>query len=130
MKKLRTAAQWMWDHHGQDIWWRPPALTIENVQDPTNPHLSLVEAESVFRLLEDEKLIFPIQHPEDKRTAYLINEMRSTEWNSFLKKINPFYLYVLRPLAALFKNGWTAFIWFLSTVIASVLGALIEKLLE
>ncbi|MDI1320490.1 MAG: hypothetical protein PSW75_09920 [bacterium] len=127
MNKLRTAAKWMWDHRGQDIWWRPPVLTAANVQDPTNPQLSTVEAESIFRLLEDEKLIFPFQHPADKKTAYLINEVRESEWESFLEKMSPFYLYVTRPLKAVLKNGWALLIWFLGTVIAAYLGAVISK---
>ncbi|MBI1194851.1 MAG: hypothetical protein GC138_03260 [Gammaproteobacteria bacterium] len=130
MNKLRRAAQWMWDHRGQDIWWRPPVLTAANTSDATNPGLSTVEAESVFRLLEDEKLIFPFQHPDDKKTAYLINEVRESEWKSFLEKMSPFYLYVTRPLKVVFKNSWVLLIWFLGTVIAAYLGAVILKTVE
>lgn len=130
MKKLRVAAKWMWDHRGQDIWWRPPVLTAANGQDPTNPKLSTVEAESVFRLLEDEKLIFPFQHPVDKKTAYLINELRVAEWEAFLKNMTPSYLYVTRPLKAVFKNGWALLIWFVGTVIAGYLCAVITKVVE
>ncbi len=130
MKKLRTAAKWIWEHRGQDIWWRPPVLTAANAQDPTNPQLSTVEAESVFRVLEDEKLIFPFQHPSDKKTAYLINEVRTAEWEAFLQKMSPFHMYVVRPFMALFKNGWAVLVWFLSTIIAAFLGAFVKKLVE
>src|SRR5260370_28445679 len=114
MKELRAAAKWMWDHHGQEIWWRPPVMTSANTQDPTNPGLTQVEAESVFRLLEDEKLIFPFQHPTDKKTAYLINEVKQSEWAAFLQKMSPWHLYVARPLRAPFKSHCGLIVWVLS----------------
>jgi hypothetical protein len=120
MKKLREAVKWMWDHCGQDIWWKPHVLTSKNT-DPTAPRLTLVEAKSVFRLLEDEKLIFPIQL-QDRSTAYLINEVKEKEWGDFLKAINPFNRWVVRPLVRLFTKFWIVIIWFTSVVIAAAVG--------
>lgn len=121
MKKLRQAAKWMWEHRGQDTWWTPPVLTPLNSSDPTAPQLTPVEAESVFRLLEEEKLIFPFKHP-DNFIAYLINEVKEKEWSDFLKDINPFHRWVVRPLVKVFTNVWTVIIWFISIVIASAVG--------
>ena len=102
-------------------------LTAANSQDATNPGLSIVEAESVFRLLEDEKLIFPFQHPTDKKTAYLINEVREEEWAAFLRKMNPFYLCAVRPLLVVFRNVWAVIVWFLSVVAAAIIGTWIKS---
>ena len=120
MKKLAQAAKWMWDHRGQDTWWKPPVLTPQN-NDPSAPQLTLVEAKSVFRLLEDEKLIFPFKHP-DGSTAYLVNEVKEKEWGDFLKDISWFNKWVVRPLVKVFTNIWTVIIWFISVVIAAVVG--------
>jgi len=122
MKKLRTAAKWIWNHRGQEIWWLPSVLTDN--PDPTSPKLSSVEAESVFRLLEDEKLIFPLKHPTEMKTVYLINEVRKAEWELFLKKTNPFYLYVTRLEL---KCVWKFLIWLLGTVIVAYVTILVQK---
>jgi hypothetical protein len=110
----------MWDHRGQNLWFTPTVLTPDN-NDPTAPKLSTVEAESVFRLLEEERLIFPVKHPSGF-TAYLINEVKEKEWSGFLKGINPFHRWVVRPLVKVFTNVWTVIIWFISIVIASAVG--------
>src|SRR2546427_7291196 len=118
MRKLKNAAKWMWDHRGQDIWWRAGALTAQNAQDQTAPRLSIVEAESVFRLLEEEKLIFPFKHPEGG-TAYLINEVKEKEWTKFLRSVSWFHVFILRPLIRIFGSVWAVFVWFVSLIIAS-----------
>ena len=129
MKKLRDAAAWMWDHRGQNIWWKPAVLTPAN-PDQTNPGLNLVEAESIFRLLEDARLIFPTKHPGDESTVYLINEVREKEWTSFLKDLSPFQRYVGRPMTVLFGYPWIVIVWFISLVIASGVGAFFGELME
>lgn len=127
MKKLAQAAKWMWDHRGQDIWWKPPVLTPQN-NDSTAPGLTLVEAESVFRLLEDEKLIFPFRH--NGSTAYLVNEVKEKEWSDFFKGINPFHRWIIRPLVKVFTNVWTVIIWFISVVIAAAVGGFFSSWMQ
>lgn len=119
MKKLREAAKWMWDHRGKNLWWKPPVLTPSN-SDPTAPRLTPVEAASVFRLLEDEKLIFPSQLGNS--IVYVINEVKEKEWSNFLKDINPFHRWVVRPLVNIFTNVLTVIIWLVSVVIAAAVG--------
>lgn len=121
MKKLQEAAKWMWNCRSRDIWLNPSVLTSQN-NDPTVPTLTVVEAESVFRLLEEKKLIFPIRN-QYGTIAYLINEVKEKEWNEFLKEVNPFHRFVLQPLLKIFKNIWTVFIWLISIIIASWMGA-------
>ena len=116
----------MWEHRGQDIWWRPGVLTAQNRQDSTAPQLTLVEAESVFRVLEDDKLIFPVKHP-DGGSAYLINEVKKKEWTKFLRSISWFHVFILRPLVRIFGSAWAVFVWLLSVIIASVIGAFLQQ---
>jgi hypothetical protein len=124
MKKLFRASSWMWDHRGQNIWWRPPVLTASgNPADPSNPQLNLVEATSVFKTLENQKLIFPVQHPVDKKTAYLINEVREKEWKTFLRGMSFWWRFTARPLVWIGRNVAAAIFWLISIVIASAGGA-------
>jgi hypothetical protein len=119
-KKLHTAATWMWERRGKNLFWRPLVLTEIN-NDPTSPKLNAVEAHSIFRLLEEQKLIFPSQ--EGGQTAYYINEVKEKEWNTFLRELNPYHRFFIRPLLLFFKQLWTAILWLISIVIASVIGA-------
>ena len=127
MNKVKEAAQWMWEHRGQDIWWRPPVLTSSN-PDKTAPSLSVVEAESLFRILDEKALIFPFVHPTDKKTAYLINELKEEEWGSFLRHYNGFYRYLLHPVWKVFRSLTGFIIWLASVIIASFIGAWINSL--
>lgn len=129
MKKLCAAAEWMWNHRGNNIWWRPNVLTLSN-PDSTNPRLTLVEATSTFRLLEEEKLIFPVQNPNDMNIAYLINEVKEEEWVRFLKGLNPWDKFLFRPLLLLFKTAWTVLIWFMSVVVAVAIGGFFGAWME
>lgn len=110
----------MWERRGHNLFWRPPVLT-ENNNDPTSPKLNLVEAHSIFRLLEEQKLIFPGQ--EGGQTAYYINEVKEKEWTTFLRELNPYHRFFIRPLFFFFKQLWTAIFWLISIVIASAVGA-------
>ena len=110
----------MWERRGKNLFWRPLVLTEKNA-DVTSPKLNPVEAHSVFHLLEEQKLIFPGQ--EGGQTAYYINEVKEKEWNTFLKELNPFHRFFIRPLLAFFKQLWTAILWLISILIASAVGA-------
>ena len=121
MQKLRRAAEWMWDHRGQNIWWRPAVLTPIN-PDTTNPGLNIVEAESVFRMLEDQKLIFPVLNPQDQQTAYLINEIKESEWKVFIRALTPFHRYFLKPLILIFTKLWVVVVWLISVAAAAAIG--------
>ncbi len=128
MKKLYVAAKWMWDHRGHNLWWSPPVLTASN-DDPSSPNLNQVEAESVFRLLLERKLIFPSFNPTEKRIVYLLHELKENEWKLFLKEINLFHRWFIKPLLIHFKNIWTAILWLVSIIIASYIGALFNELI-
>jgi hypothetical protein len=129
MKKLKLAAEWMWKHRGQNIWWKPAVLTSAN-PDTTKPDLNMVEALAVFRKLEEDALIFPVQHPVEHGTVYLINEVKEEEWTAFLRKRSLAYIYLVHPLVVLLKNLWTVIIWLLSVIIASFFAAWMALLLR
>jgi hypothetical protein len=118
----------MWSHRGKNMWWSPSVLTSSN-QDNSAPKLTAVEALSVFKLLEEEGLIYPVQEPGQTRTVYLINEVKEKEWKAFLRESNPFHIYLFRPLKRVFGSAWNATVWFVSVVIAAVVVGLIEKAL-
>jgi len=123
--KLRTAAMWLWERRGNNLFWRPQVLSVSN-PDPTSPKLNLVEAQSIFRLLEEKQLIFP-GPASDGRMAYYINEVKEKEWNTFLNGLNPFHQFFVRPLISIFKNLWITIIWLISIVIASAIGAFFSE---
>jgi len=125
MRKLQQAAKWMWDHRGQNTWWRSQVLTPQN-PDPTAPQLTLVEAESIFRLMEEKKLIFPSRH-SDGTIVYLINEVKISEWSEFLKGMSPFHRFVLQPLLKIFKNIWIMIIWLISIIVATVMTTFLNQ---
>ena len=128
MKQLRHSAEWMWNHRGNNIWWTASVLTSSN-PDTSAPKLTTVGALSVFKLLEEEGLIYPVQEPGQARTVYLINEVKENEWKTFLRKSNPLHIYLLRPLKRIFGSAWNAMVWFISVVVAAVVAELIEKAL-
>jgi hypothetical protein len=78
------AVKWLWSNRGKDIWWTPGVLTADN-PDPTSPHLTTIEAISIFEILHENGLIIPaIQNGQH---VFLLHETKIQEWNKFIKEL-------------------------------------------
>src|ERR1039457_595993 len=75
----------MWSHRGKNIWWTPLVLTAENKNDPTSPKLTMVEAISIFKILEEAGLIFPFV--QRGQTVFLLHESKTQEWDAFIEHL-------------------------------------------
>jgi hypothetical protein len=80
---LLLAAEWMWSHRGENLYWRPNVLTDSN-PDPDAPKITMVEAESIFRYLEDKGLLH--QGHNNGHPAFFLEEAKTQEWESFLSE--------------------------------------------
>jgi len=81
---LLIAAEWLWSHRKNELWWRPEVLTESN-KDVSAPKLSSVEAQGVFKVLLERNLIFPAV--PDGRPIYHLNEVKEREWSDFLSEL-------------------------------------------
>lgn len=81
---LLIAAEWLWSHRRKEQWWTQEVLTAHN-DDRTSPKLTLVEAKSVFSVLEKRDLIFPAVR--DGRPIYHLHETKEKEWAAFLSEL-------------------------------------------
>jgi len=74
------AVEWIWSHKG--LYWRPSVLIDGLNKDPSAPKLTIAEAISIFKYLEEKGLIIPIV--ESGSRAYLLHEAKEQEWNAFI----------------------------------------------
>lgn len=81
---LFLAAEWLWSNRGKNIWWTPGVLSQSNL-DPTSPKLTDVEAISIFQILAERGLIFPVER--EGKTIFLLHEAKEQEWKGFLAEI-------------------------------------------
>lgn len=76
------AFEWLWSLRGKGLFLRPSVLTADN-RDPSAPKLTIPEAMSVFKCLEEEGLIFRTIQPGG--VVFLLHEAKAKEWNAFIE---------------------------------------------
>jgi hypothetical protein len=76
------AVEWLWSLRGANIWLRPGVLTAEN-KDPASPNLTIVEAISIFKYLQEKGLIFPAAR--EGCPGFCLHEAKIQEWNAFIR---------------------------------------------
>jgi hypothetical protein len=129
MRKVHEAAQWIWNCRGKNVWLTPFVLTKDN-PDESAPELTIGEATSLFKLLEEEKLIFPYKTTPDGSTQYLVNEAKEKDWHEFLKGLSWWQKWFVRPLVKIFGTVWLIIVWLMSIMIAAALGSGISELVK
>jgi hypothetical protein len=88
MKSKQAAfTEWLWSKKGNNLAFFPNTLTNSNLSDQSlpRPTLSPVEAEGLFRYLEEQRLVFPKETSQG--TAYCLNEMKEREWTEVIKDL-------------------------------------------
>ena len=88
MNKFAPFANWLWTKKDVENAFRITTLTKDNSIDPTlpSPPLSTIESLTLFKHLEDLKLVYPHPDPEGG-TAYLINKVKSSEWKMEISEL-------------------------------------------
>ena len=101
----------------------PSTLTESHLQDDKlpRPPLSQIEAEGIFKHLEDLKLVFPMEI--NGHTAYAINETKPHEWEAAISELRKPKWKRSKTLLAI-----GAFIvWILSLIISGFIGGVSRK---
>ena len=87
----REAFQFMYAEFGKSIWWQPPDLTHDGnpKANPLPPNLNKAQAESLFRELISNDLMFPAINSKGE-TCWLIHQGKKAEWERLINKPNWF----------------------------------------
>lgn len=125
MSNLYNAAEWIWRHRGNDVWWRPSVLTNRN-PDSESLGLSQVEAMAIFNRLVEERLLFPGIINTNER-VFFINEINEKEWSRFIFCSKWYYRWFINPFLKLSRNIGLFIYWIISLIIASGIGAFISE---
>lgn len=131
------AAKWMWGKPSvTSIGWSPAALTPANAQDPTNPQMTIEEAEAVFEVLSSRDLIVPAAFTSTVNgqtvisTGYTLNQQRVSEWARLMRKNGWFALW-LRPWAEdIWGRKRTALWAFVYALVLAFFAKIIEHIVD
>ena len=89
MNKFYRFAEWLWSKKDREVAFRISTLTESNSHDDEtlpSPPLSRIEAETLFRHLENLHLVYPVPDPQGG-TAFLINKTRPHEWENEISEL-------------------------------------------
>lgn len=118
--KKKAAFEFMYKEFGKPIWWKPAALTRAGnpLANPPPPDLNIAEAESIFRLLATNDLIFPYLNDKNE-PCFLLHTAKEKEWKEIIRPPN------------IFRRHWkkigTFLFWSVSIIYSTYVGESVKN---
>jgi len=119
---MAVFTKWLWSKRNQNLVFFPGVFLDSNTDTSLpRPALTLFEAQGLFYILEERKLVYPKEI--DRQTAYCLNEIKVAEWEDFISDLGKPAWMRSKVLAQVGK----ALLWVTVAFVGGFLGALAEK---